>query len=126
MSENALLAKWNIIVFITDLHAKGKKLIPEPSYADISFLLLHTCTPMLQAKHLMPIGRGKSKAYPQIFSICSTECTQKEKVPYSPKGSLRTHLCSGLANPRIETPAFYSLGCKQNSYKACAKTEKRL
>ena len=46
-SENALFAKWNIKVFIIDLHAKEEKLIPQPSYADVSFLLLHTYTPML-------------------------------------------------------------------------------
>ena len=55
-SENALFAKWIIIVFIVDLHAEEGKLIPQPSYTDVFFLLLHTYIPMLEAKHLMPVG----------------------------------------------------------------------
>ena len=109
------------------LHVKEEKLIPQSSYADVSFLLLQTYMSILEAKNLMPVGRGKSKAYPQTSGICYMECTQKEKVPYSPKGSSRTrYFCSGLANPRIEALAFYFLGCKQNSHEACAKKEKRL
>ena len=50
MSENTLLAKYNTIVFIIDLHAREEKLIPHPSYANISILLLHVYMPMLEAK----------------------------------------------------------------------------
>ena len=48
-SENARFAELNIVVFI-DLHTQKEKLIPQPSYAELSFLLLHANTPMLVAK----------------------------------------------------------------------------
>ena len=69
-------------MFIIDLHAKEEKLIPQPSYTGVFFLLLaHAYTPILAAIHLMPVGRGTDKAY-----IKYLECSQKEKMPYSPKG----------------------------------------
>ena len=100
--------------FIIDLHAKKEKLIAQRSHADVSFLLLHAYRPMLEGKQSHASRSRKTQILSQITGICRMKCTQKEKVPFSPEGSLRTHyLCSGPANPRNEVLAFYSLRSKQ-------------
>ena len=114
-SENALFAKQNIDFVAIDLHSKKEQLTPQPSYAAISFLLLHAYTSMLEAKQSHSSRLRKRHSLPKIYDIFCMECILKVKVYFSPKGSSSTHcFCSGPVNPRIEALAVHSLSCKQN------------
>ena len=73
-------------MFIIDLHAK-EKLTPQPSLTDASFLLLHLYAPILKAKHLIPVGRGKGKTYPRYlvfvaWSELRRRCPIPQKIHY--------------------------------------------
>ena len=57
-----------------------EKLISQPSYTDVSFLLLHSYTPMLEAKHLMPVGRRKDKAYPRYLTFVAWSAIRKKSA----------------------------------------------
>ena len=86
MSENTLLAKYNIIVFIIYLHAKEEKLIPQPSYANISILLLHAYVPMLEAKSLIPVGQCEDKACHRYLAFASLSALRRKKCPIPQEG----------------------------------------
>ena len=87
-------------MFIIDLHAKEEKLLPQPSYGDVSFLLLHTYTPMLAAKHLMPVGGGKDKAYPMYLAFAEWSALRRKKCSFPQDGPL-VHITFAVAASHI-------------------------
>ena len=72
-------------MFIIDLHAKKGKFIPQPSYADVSFLLLHAHQLTPEAKHLMPVGQGKDKAYLRYLVFAAWSAHKRKKCSMSKK-----------------------------------------
>ena len=84
------LQKKKVIVLIIDHHAK-KNLIPQRSYADVSFLLLQACTPMLEAKQFRASRSKKKKLRTPGMHMTFAE-GKREKCPIPPKGSSPTRL----------------------------------